>query len=229
MTRWFLIILTIVGLHLDLKACTFATATYTSVQDGNWDAAATWGNTGNDVPGNNDHVIISTGDSVFHNNQERPGRVRVETGGVLYTGGTMRVNESYEINGTHRGDSDVRLRPGNDSILGTGLIQLTADFRTDNPRTIFAGSDLTLQSTNFRLPNNGSVTNNGSITMSGAGEIIGNGSGTLLQQTGSVFTSDAPDPVTGGTLDASATDNLVDLNAAAANQVIPIPASSYYI
>ncbi|MEQ9188861.1 MAG: hypothetical protein RLP15_14100, partial [Cryomorphaceae bacterium] len=108
--------------------------TFTSVQSGNWEDGATWGNlspgiSGLHYPDNNDHAVISSGTVVTQNSVERPGRVWINAGGELISNATLRIGGSYWIDGVHSGVSVVRLQGNNDSILGVGSIITSTTFR----------------------------------------------------------------------------------------------------
>ena len=61
----------------------FGGGLFNSTQEGDWSDGGTWGNnspgqSGNDYPGFNDDVVISSGTTVFHTTGESPRRVRLE-------------------------------------------------------------------------------------------------------------------------------------------------------
>ncbi len=228
MGRIFIIFLITLLTSVNALACNLAIDTYTSVQDGSWDVAATWGNNGNNTPGFNDHIVISSGDSVYHNGNEIIGRLRIQSFGTLQSNSTLRVAESYTNNGAHYGTGALRLVGNNDSIVGAGLLETTSMSRADGFRVIYPGSSITIRNTTFRLPNNDTLVNRGTLTMENS-SFDGNGSGIIKNDNNAMLLSNSPDVINSGAgeLEASAFGNTVNYNASS-DQNIFIPISTYY-
>ncbi|MEQ9188862.1 MAG: T9SS type A sorting domain-containing protein [Cryomorphaceae bacterium] len=188
----------------------FGTSLFISTQSGSWEDGATWGNTspgqnGTDYPSNNDHVVISPNTTVLQSSAERPGRVWISTNAELVSSNTLRVNQSYLNDGIHTGGGLVRLQGNNDTILGTGTIATTNQFRVDNNRIILPGSSLTRQAGSLRCPVNDTLKNAGILIMDNC-DLISPNSGAFKNLTGGVVNTSGA-IMESGTLVASAIDN----------------------
>lgn len=212
---------------LFIVQCQTFAQTYTSVQSGNWNSAATWGNTGSNYPGNNDNVIISAGTTVTHGSNKTINRLIIQPTGELVSNARLSVNGSYTNNGTHSGSNQVRLQGSNDSISGTGTITTTTAFRVDNKRTILPGSNLTRSGSVLRCPNNDTLFNYGTLVLSAcnlnaavSGSFFNGSSGTLYTDR---------NVLANGTLIASEAGNRMFYNRTGnGSQSIKGPVNGYY-
>ncbi|MBN1187651.1 MAG: DUF2341 domain-containing protein, partial [Bacteroidales bacterium] len=131
---------------LSISSITFSQATFTSVQDGNWNDGATWGNTspgsvGIDYPGSNDSAVIQNNNVITLIASQYVHAVNIEngtlslstfvilvnSGGITVTnsgtlsGGTVRFNtassSNYIINEGSVSISNLQFTGGNDVDL----------------------------------------------------------------------------------------------------------------
>lgn len=214
-----------------LTGC-FGGGLFISTQDGDWNDGGTWGNnspgqSGNDYPGFNDDVVISSGTTVFHTTGESPRRVRINSNGELSTEGVLRVRGSYVNDGIHSGNNDIILQRNNDSIFGNGIISTTGLFDVTTFRQIYSGSSLTRSGGDVDCPNNSSNSNQGIFTLTNGVNITGNNNATFINAAGGVLY--AGGEITVGTLIASENSNTVIYSRTDGTaQPIAISQNGYY-
>jgi hypothetical protein len=127
---------------------------------------------------------------------------------------------------TISGTGDINLNSGvvaNPTIDGTGTISNTGTFNINASRTIVSTANITKASGSVSIAAARTATNNGIMTLNG--NITG--SGTWTNAASSRLNFGGTSLLTGGTFNASATDNTVEYTAAT-TQAIRNPATSYY-
>lgn len=207
--------------------------TFTSVQSGNWEDGATWGNTspgtnGVDYPTTNQDVVISSGHVVSHANLERPMLLEIQSSAELISNAEIRIRGKYVINGVHSGANIIRLQQNNnDTIQGTGSILTTKTMRIDSKKRVVSGSDITRTGGNIRCPNNDTLFIDGTFRMTNR-NIAGNSTSTLfLESNGTLYASRTV--INNGTLVASEPGNtVVYFRTGGGNQNIKKTLDGYY-
>ncbi len=149
--------------------------TFTSNVNGRgpWDLSENWNRTGvadaDGIPDSDDHVIISTGDTIDLERDEEVKRLTISNGAVLNhtTANKITVYGNYTNNGIQQegsASSDLIFTTDGTSIDGTGIIANTGEVIIAANLTIAASADLTLAlGTELNFIGAYTVTNNGAL------------------------------------------------------------------
>ena len=203
---------------------TEAQTTYTSNiggGSGNWNVAGNW--TPEGVPGQNDHVIIVSGDIVTLTQTTSITNLEIQAGGVLDAGvNNMTCEGNFVINGEYRNDlaagQSLLLSGNNTNIDGaaTGVINLnnpSSELRIRGDKTVLNGAVVTVNGDVALFDFTGvgptaDVTNAGSFIV--AGDIDGNfGSPNWINAENSYVSVEAQ-LMSSGNLFTAATGNTVE-------------------
>ena len=176
--------------------------TRTSVQNGNYNVAASWDC--NCIPGSTDtlnvsHTITLTSGrtmgevrvtptgrlNVDNGNSTISNTLNIENGGIVSNNSRLDVFGDYILNGTNQGSGRVRLRGSNTEIDGTGNLNNTNRIIINGgDKTILSTADITVVD-RLQLNNTVTVINNGSVDCN---RITGNASRTWVNSTNASLT-----------------------------------------
>lgn len=177
-------------------------ATCTSVQDGNWNTAATWSCTGGVTrPGAADSVVIVSPHTVTLDGNRSATNLQIDAGATLSDGNDrdLTLSGNAVINGTYDGTGNggnLTMTGNGVTLSGTGTIIDINRVEIDGNVTIPAGSNLNLTlRSEIRIGNN----NPGTLTIDGVLDGTGMNNGTRLIRLDNGNTSNM---IVNGTIDA---------------------------
>lgn len=152
-------------LSFTLFPCVVFSATYSSVQSGDWNDPGTWGS--GTYPGNGDQVYIGSGTIVTYNGDLSltSGQIQLQ-GGKLNINGNLTLGSSFNIGSTSQGGT----------LFVLGNLVLSCNFPVDGGAEIIVTKNLTSNS-NFYLNDgllvvNGDFIKYGTLTIDNGSQIV---------------------------------------------------------